>query len=300
MREPHFSSDSDWQAAVVIPHFNDTKRLRKCLAALVPQLRHTQPVEVLVVDNASTQDLSKIKKDYPDVRFLVEKKKGAAEARNTGVRASTAPRLFFVDADCIPAPNWLETALSLPSGDGIIGGTVTVFDETPAPRSGAEAFETVFAFPQKAYVARGFSVTANLLTTRATFDAVGEFNPRVSEDTDWCYRAGDQGYEISFAPELVVSHPTRQDWTALRKKWRRTTSENYFAGGTGPLDRLRWGLRAVAVAGSGLIHIPRVLRHGALSNSEKRAAIATLLRLRITRAGWMLRQATLSEPTINT
>ena len=294
-----FLSDTAFLAAVIIPHFNDGLRLRKCLDALMPQLRADAPVEVIVADNASTQDISDIIADFPQVRFVTETKKGAAEARNLGVRISTAPRLFFIDADCIPAANWLETALALPDSDGILGGTVAVFDETPPPRSGAEAFETVFAFPQQAYVARGFSVTANLLTTRKTFDAVGDFNPRVVEDSDWCHRAGDLGYSIRFVPELVVKHPTRQDWVALRKKWRRTTSENFFVGGTGPMARLRWGLRAFAVAGSGLLHIPRVLRHPDLSPLEKRAAIATLLRLRLVRALWMLKQVLFGEPPIN-
>ncbi len=293
------SNSSPYEAAVVIPHYNDTIRLRKCLQALVPQLRADRPVEVIVADNASTDDISEIVSDFPQVRFVTETKKGAAEARNGGVRASSAPRLFFIDADCIPADDWLGMALDLPASDGMIGGTVNVFDETPAPRSGAEGFETIFAFQQRAYVARGFSVTANLLTTRATFDAVGDFNPRVVEDSDWCHRAGDLGYSIRFVPELIVSHPTRQDWAALRKKWRRTTSENYFVGGTDAKSRLKWGLRAFAVAGSGLLHIPRVLRHSALTSQEKPATVVTLIRLRLARAGWMIKQALFSEPPIN-
>ena len=288
------------EAAVIIPHFNDTARLRKCLAALVAQLAPGRPVEIIVADNASSEDISGIIAEFPQVRFITEPKKGAAEARNAGVRASCAPRLFFIDADCIPAPDWLATALALPGTDGMIGGTVRVFDETPPPRSGAEAFETVFAFRQQAYIARGFSVTANLLTTRATFDAVGDFNPRVVEDSDWCHRAGALGYAIRFEPALVVAHPTRRDWPALRKKWRRTTSENYFVGGTDPLARLKWGLRAFAVAGSGLAHIPQVMAHPDLSAQEKRRGVATLLRLRLARAGWMLKQALLSEPPLNT
>lgn len=296
----HASSDQIYAAAVVIPHFNDGARLHKCLTALVPQLSVDRPVEIIVADNNSTEDISAVIAGFPQVRFVTAIKKGAAEARNLGVRHSTAPRLFFIDADCIPADNWLQTALDLDDSDGMIGGTVSVFDETPSPRSGAEAFETVFAFPQQTYVKRGFSVTANLLTTRATFDAVGDFNPRVVEDSDWCHRAGALGYGIRFVPELKVSHPTRQDWTALRKKWRRTTSENYFVGGTTAKARLLWGLRAFAVAGSGLLHIPRALRHPALRKEEKRAVVVTLLRLRLARAGWMLKQATFSETPLNT
>jgi GT2 family glycosyltransferase len=283
------------RAAIVIPHFNDVVRLRKCLDALAPQMA-AAPVEVVVVDNGSTQDIGAVVAAHPDVRFLKEPKKGAAPARNTGVRETTAPCLLFIDADCIPAPDWLATALELAGKDEIIGGRVDLFDETPPPRSGAEAFETVFAFPQEDYIARkNFSVTANLLTSRAVFDDTGPFDGTVVEDSDWCQRAVARGWPISYHPELAVSHPTRNDWAALRRKWKRTTAENYFVGGTGPVSRLRWALRAGAVLASAPVHVPRVLRHPALRARERGPCIAVLLRLRALRAGWMLRQSLFGE-----
>ncbi|MEL6678776.1 MAG: glycosyltransferase [Pseudomonadota bacterium] len=286
------------QAAVIIPHYNDTVRLEKCLTALMPQAAG-RPVEVAVIDNGSTEDLGPLKARFDGVLWLDEADKGAAPARNTGVAATTAPRLFFIDADCIPAPDWLETALGLEATDGMIGGRVDVFDETPPPRSGAEAFETVFAFPQEMYVrTKGFSVTANLLSTRAVFEAVGPFDKRVVEDSDWCQRAGRMGYPIRYEDRLVVAHPTRQDWAALRRKWYRTNNENYFANGTGALDRLRWGARGVAVMLSGPVHVPRVLGHGALSGLEKRRAVRTLLGLRLARGLWMLRQMIFGDTRI--
>lgn len=297
---PVYRSSQTPDVAVIIPHFNDTDRLEKCLAALAPQMTDV-PVEVVVVDNASTQNLGAIIAAYPQVRFLEEPDKGAAPARNTGVANTTAPFILFTDADCIPASDWLATGLQLAGRDEIIGGRVDLFDETPAPRSGAEAFETVFAFPQKEYVTRkNFSVTANLLTSRAVFDDTGPFDGTVVEDSDWCQRAVARGWPISYHPELGVSHPTRNDWTALRRKWKRTTAENYFAGGTDLVSRCRWALRACVVLASGPAHIPRVLRHPGLQCGDWLPAIGVLLRLRVTRAGWMLRQALFGERPLNT
>lgn len=287
------------QAAVIIPHFNDTRRLEKCLSALTPQADAAQ-VEIVVIDNGSDQSLEGVKAAYPNVRFLLEPQKGAAPARNTGVAATSAPALFFIDADCVPAPDWLATALALAGQDRIIGGRVDLFDETPPPRSGAEAFETVFAFPQRDYITRkNFSVTANLLTSRHVFEDTGPFDGTVVEDSDWCQRAVARGWPIAYHPELAVSHPTRNDWAALRRKWKRTTAENYFAGGTTPVARLRWGLRAGVVLASAPFHVPRILRHAALSGPEKAACIAVLFRLRCIRAVWMLRQAVLGAPPLN-
>lgn len=285
------------QAVVIIPHFNDTNRLRRCLAALMPQL--SPEVGVVVVDNGSTQSLDGVRTDFPDLRIVTETRKSAAIARNRGVAETTAPWLFFLDCDCVPAPDWLAVAQALITQTGvgrgdIVGGTVTVFDENPPPRSGAEAFETVFAFDNRCYIEKkGFSVTANLLTTRDVFNAVGLFSPGLSEDLDWCRRATAQGFRLVYNDALRVAHPTRSDWTALERKWHRLTIESWGLQGTGAGAgaRLRWVLRALALPLSVLLHAPRVLGSDKLSGSEKRAALATLTRLRLRRCGWMLWQA---------
>lgn len=288
------------QAAIIIPHFNDVVRLTKCLGALKLQLPAGVPVEVVVVDNGSSEPLDPARAACPGVRFLTEPRRGAAAARNTGVRATTAPNLFFIDADCVPGPDWLRTALALSGQDRIIGGRVDLFDETPPPRSGAEAFETVFAFPQEDYIKRkNFSVTANLLTTRVVFEDTGPFDGTVVEDSDWCQRAVARDWPIAYHPELAVSHPTRNDWNALRRKWRRTTAENYFAGGTDVAARIHWGLRALVVLASAPAHVPRVLSHPDLLRTERISCIAVLLRLRALRASWMLKQAILGEKPLN-
>lgn len=277
-------------AAVIIPHYNDTDRLERCLAALSPQL--SPQVQAIVVDNGSTQSLETLQHSHPQVRFVTETSKGAALARNRGVAETTAPHLFFLDCDCVPDPDWVATAQSICNRADVIGGTITVFDETPARRSGAEAFETVFAFDNRAYIeTKGFSVTANLLTTRAVFETTGPFRPGLSEDLDWCHRAVAKGFALVHDDRLRVAHPTRSDWSALRRKWRRLTEEAWGLQSDGPAARLRWGARALLMPVSILAHTPRILRSSALTDpGERRAALGTLVRLRLARCGWMLRQ----------
>ncbi|WP_424973070.1 glycosyltransferase family 2 protein [Dinoroseobacter sp. S76] len=282
------------RVALIIPHYNDTDRLVTCLTALLPQ-KHPD-VELVVVDNGSTQDLTPaqdlLAQYGPEARLVVEDGKGAALARNRGVAETRAPHLLFLDADCVPDADWLKTACALAGADQVIGGRIDVFDETPPPRSGAEAFETVFAFHQQTYIAQnGFSVTANLLTTRAVFSRTGPFINALSEDLDWCHRAVATGAPLTYEQDLRVLHPTRQDWPALRKKWVRITKESFATYGTTPRARLGWAIRAVTVLGSGVVFIPKVLRHEALSGVEKGRAVGTLLRLRSLRAYWMLGQA---------
>ena len=214
---------------------------------------------------------------------------------------TTAPGLAFLDSDCVPAADWLATARACiatlaqvaGAGPGVVGGRIDTFDETPPPRSGAEAFETVFAFHQRSYVEdKGFSASANLLTTRAAYAATGPMVVGLSEDVDWCRRAVAAGFALVYDDRLAVAHPPRRDWPALRRKWRRTPDEAFPLNGTRAVDRAAWLLRAAAVAGSALVHLPRLIGSPKLSGPRERLAGGlTLLRLRLVRCGWMLRQA---------
>ena len=279
------------KAAVIIPHYNDSARLGRCLAVLTDQ--DLDGTEVVVVDNGSTEPLAALIAAYPTVRFVSEPLKGAANARNRGVAETTAPLLFFLDCDCLPAPDWLATAFRI-AGDGdIIGGAIDLFDETPPPRTGAQAFEAVFAFDYRRYIEeKGFSVTANLLTSRDVFTATGPFVAGLSEDLDWCHRARAKGYRLIVGEALRVGHPSRGDWAALEKKWLRLTREGFGVNGASPKARLKWAIKAVLMPFSIPAHAPRILRSPKLKGqAERLAAVATLARLRLRRAGWMLRQA---------
>lgn len=277
--------------AVIIPHYNDVARLARCLAALRPQL--TPGTELVVVDNGSTESLDPARAALPGVHIVTEPAKGAALARNRGVAETTAPTLVFLDSDCLPAADWLAMARATAArSDGdLFGGRIDVFDETPAPRSGAEAFEAVFAFDWQGYVEKkGFTVTANLVTRRDVFAATGPFINGVSEDLDWCQRATARGFRLRTAPYLRVGHPSRSDWPALRKKWLRMTHEAYELNGA--RSRPAWALKALAMPLSILAHLPKLLVSPRLSGAgERLRGAAVLARLRLQRMVWMLRQA---------
>ncbi len=279
------------QIAIIIPHFNDVVRLERCLSALMKN--DLSGCEILVVDNGSLQPLTEIQVKFPSVRFVIEQEKGAAAARNRGVQETRAPCLMFIDADCIPQTDWVTVGREAADKADLIGGRVTVFDETPPPRSGAEAFETVFAFDFRQYIeVQGFSGTGNLITRRDVFEDVGPFRGGVSEDRDWSFRATAKGYRLIYQDRLRVGHPSRQDWPALRNKWRRITQEMFGQTGGGGAARLKWALKGLMMPLSILVHLPKVWRSPALGSAGDRwRAAGTLIRLRLLRMVWMLRQA---------
>lgn len=275
--------------AVIIPHYNDATRLERCLTTLAPQL--DEDVEVVVADNNSTVDLEPIQAQFPGIRFITQTEKGAGPARNLGVSDTSAPWIFFIDADCVPADDWIEVGKRIAKDRHIIGGPVQVFHETPPPRSGAEAFETVFAFKMQAYLERdGFLGAGNLILPRSVFEDMEGFLPAVSEDKEWSQRAARNGYTLGFDTSFITSHPSRQDWPALHHKWHRMMSEQFLLQGSNPKARLKRGVRALAMLPSIVAHIPRILSAPQLSGLEKARAVCTLVRLRLTRMGWMISQ----------
>ena len=99
--------------AIVIPCYNRANVLRRTMLGILSQT--VQPTEVILIDDASTDDFEKVVKELPiqnaTFRFEVVRcteNRGAPAARNEGAKRSTAPYLIFVDADVELQANALE------------------------------------------------------------------------------------------------------------------------------------------------------------------------------------------------
>lgn len=90
---------------MIIPVYNDADLLCTCLAALAGQTR--QPDEVVVVDNASTDASAHVGRSA-GARVVVEARRGIPAATSAGFDAATGDILARLDADSVPASDWLE------------------------------------------------------------------------------------------------------------------------------------------------------------------------------------------------
>lgn len=96
--------------SVVIPAYNEEKGIAKCLDALVAQ-KTKERFEVIVVDNASTDNTSKIVKKYKSklsLRLVEEKKKGIGQARFAGFSKAKGDIIMSIDADTIAPSRWID------------------------------------------------------------------------------------------------------------------------------------------------------------------------------------------------
>jgi len=280
--------------SVIIPHFNDFARLGECLGALHRQTWPAGRYEIIVADNNSDGGVERVRAIAgADVTVVAAHEQGAGPARNAGVAASRGEVLAFIDSDCIAEPDWLAAGIAALDRFDYAGGQVVTRIGALAAITPAEAYEAVFAFNFRKYIEQDkFSGTGNLFVPRPLFDRVGGFRAGVSEDMDWCHRANALGCRLGYAPDAVVAHAARREWSALQRKWDRIVDERLLLAKDRPGWRPRWIAYALAVAASPLPHAWRVLSSTNLPGPRaKLIGLIGLIRIREYRAWVMLRRA---------
>ena len=283
--------------SVIIPHLNQPELLGKCLKSLAGQTGVVPEFEVLVVDNGSSALPEAVVSAHENARLLVETTPGPGPARNKGVSEAQGEFLTFIDADCLADPGWLARITAYFEANPahtILGGDVFIARDDPARATPLEAYESVYAYRMAEYIAKqGFTGTGNLAIRRSTWEAVGVFGGKdIAEDRDWGQRAGKLGFETRFVDGMIVYHPARQNFAELRDKWDRHTSHDYVSIHQGGGGRLKWLARTIAVAGSPVAELPRIIRSKRISGLRERfLAFAVLLRIRLYRAWTMLRMS---------
>jgi glycosyltransferase involved in cell wall biosynthesis len=90
----------------IVCAFNEAPILPACLHSLLSQTR--PPDEIVVVNNASTDETAAVARAVPGVRVVEEPIKGLAAAREAARRVATGDLLAYVDADCRVPLQWLE------------------------------------------------------------------------------------------------------------------------------------------------------------------------------------------------
>jgi glycosyltransferase involved in cell wall biosynthesis len=289
--------------SVIIPHLNQPEGLRRCLRSLAEQNYDLERVEIIVVDNGSTELPIQICREFPRVRLAHEPIPGPGPARNLGVRQSGADILAFVDADCFLDRNWLaaiEDAFSDPAVH-VLGGDVRISRDDPERVTPLEAYESVFAYRQKEYIERqGFSGAGNLAVRRSAYATVGPFSGiDLAEDRHWGQRATASGLVLRYVPAMIVFHPARKSLDELRVKWDRHISHDFSERDHGWMGAATWALLAVAVAISPLFDVQRILRSERISGwRERKLATVVLAKTRWYRAARMLALLADREKTV--
>lgn len=280
--------------SVIIPHLDQPELLRSCLASLASQTGLRQPYELIVVDNGSKELPVNACAAYPGTTLLSEPVPGPGPARNYGVSNATGDILAFIDADCTADSHWLseiERQFATDKSLNILGGDVRISYENSERPTLLEAYEAVFGYRTKEYIAKqGFTVTANLAVRANVFAAVGSFGGiDIAEDRDWGQRALSEGYRTRYCPEMIVFHPARKSFSELARKWQRHTAHDFARVRSTRGWWPRWIIRTAAVALSPAAEMFRIGLSDRLDGSRARVlAFIGVVLVRNYRAAIML------------
>jgi glycosyltransferase involved in cell wall biosynthesis len=232
--------------SVIVPVFNDAERLRLCLQALENQTYLKHCYEVIVVDNASQEDIKPVVGQFQQAIAAYESQPGSYAARNTGLALAKGEVIAFTDADCIPASDWLEkgvmTLTSVPNC-GMVGGRIDIFFRDENQATPIELYESLTAFPQHKLVQQQqFAATANVFTYKQVIERVGQFETTLKSggDVEWGQRVAAAGYQLVYADEVRVAHPARHSWSQLFKRTVRMTGglyDRHCRNGSSLIDR---------------------------------------------------------------
>lgn len=202
--------------AVVIPVYNDPEGISTTLDSLLDQSTD-RPHQIHVVDNGSTDSTVEIGRSYTDVynHVILHREtniRSSYAARNTGIQHTDADLLAFLDADMTVPDGWLEDALeAFEANDTDYMGTNVELQPPPSP-SFAARYDRHTGFPVEHYLTQQlFAPTCCLFVRRSVFEDVGLFDPRLTSggDKEFGNRVGDAGYDLHYAEDVTVYHPTR-------------------------------------------------------------------------------------------
>jgi len=214
----------DHNCSVVIPVHNHAGLTRQCLDTLLMRDDNDPTFEIIVVDDASTDETPGLLTSYRDRLRVVtlDSNRGFAGACNAGAGAARSELLVFLNNDTVPTHGWLTALFHYADAHpaaGVIGSKL-LFPDDSVQHAGIVfgsngLHHHIYAgFPKDhpaVNVSRQFqAVTAACcLVRRRAWDDAGGFDTSFIngwEDVDLCLRLGAAGMEIHYCHESVVYH----------------------------------------------------------------------------------------------
>lgn len=184
--------------SVVIPAYNEARCIASTLACVdTAAAEYDGPVEIIVVDNNSTDDTGAIARSL-NATVVLEPKNQIARARNTGARAASGEFLIFLDADTrLEGDILAKVARNLASGQVIGGGAWIDSDSNGLAR-------IVFKYGVNYLLAlKNVALGPFIYCEREAFLAAGGFNE-----------------ELYAAEEFALAKRMQAEGRKVNKKWK--------------------------------------------------------------------------------
>lgn len=216
------------KVSIVIPTYQRSPLLKRCLEALVSQDFKEEEYEIIVVTDGLDKETNNLFIQPELFSFFgniycysLPYKKGPAAARNAGWRIARGELVLFTDDDCIPSGNWIKNFYNAFRFYGQCDIALTGRIVVPLPPSPTD-FELNIAKLESADF-----VTANCACTKRALEMVNGFDEAFTmawrEDSDLEFCLLKKEIPIKKIEEAIVVHPARKaPWGVSLKEQRKS------------------------------------------------------------------------------
>jgi len=203
--------------SIVVPVHDDACNLALCLAAL--QRAEVQPLEVIVVDDASIEDVCSIANEARARYLRLPRQAGPGAARNAGWRAAQGEIVLFVDSDVVVPPDAIRRLLERFRLRPDLSGAFGSYDDSPAVQSFYSQFRNLlhhYVHQTSSEEARTFWAGFGAMRRNA-LESSGGFDEQIDgmEDVELGMRLAAGGANVYLDKSLQVKH---------LKKWTLTST----------------------------------------------------------------------------
>jgi GT2 family glycosyltransferase len=208
-RTSDYNEDVGPLISLIIPNRNGAGTIGQCLESI--SLNAEGQVEVIVVDDCSTDRSVEIIERFPVRLIKLERHVGASHARNIGAGNSNGAVLFFIDADCLLQKDTLSNvrrAMEKHGAGAVLGGTYARESQDPGFFNFFQSifvnyFETKRAEDPDYIAAHAFLVAPEVFRKSGGFPE--DFLP-ILEDVEFSHRLRRAGYRLIMEPAIQVKH----------------------------------------------------------------------------------------------
>jgi cellulose synthase/poly-beta-1,6-N-acetylglucosamine synthase-like glycosyltransferase len=235
------------RVAVLIPAHNEGRVMRDTLSAMVALDYPTERLEVIVVDDGSSDETGAIVRSFAErdarVRLVSvapgEGGRGKSRALNIGLRHTDAPFIAVYDADNSPEPKALRYLMAQLVLHPELGAVLGKFRTDNAKRNLLTRFINIETLTFQSIVQAGrwklFHVSTlpgtNFVIRRSVLDAIGGWDEEaITEDSEMSIRVYMEGFRIKMIPYAVTHEQEPETWRVwFRQRTRWVRGNNYVA-----------------------------------------------------------------------
>lgn len=201
----------DFSTSVIIPAYNAEKTIVRTLESVRNQTRIDKIIEVIVVNDGSTDNTERIineyrmaHKDFP-VRLINKKNGGVSKARNTGLEQAQGAWIALLDSDDEWFPNKLEQQMKYIEKDPSIDFIGCNHTDQPIKVFG-RTIDKLYKPSIRELCIKMFPQTSTALFRRKIYSEIGGYDEtrRYCEDGQFFYKICEK-YNYWFCPEQLIS-----------------------------------------------------------------------------------------------